>query len=176
MAAHSISIFTRKETGNGIRDETTHLLSATFVRTVKVPGRYGDGRGARWIGIDCESASNVDPGDTFEINKLTRRSASNPDADSQTALPGWEEARKPIAQVPDRSDGFPFRTPDVHLLNLRVGIQPDDDWELVACVENLTGEAYFTGAGKNFGYSGFRLRPHPRIWGTKVNYRFAGAR
>lgn len=80
----------------------------------------------------------------------------------------------PIAQVPDRSDGFPFRTPDVHLLNLRVGIQPSGDWELVAYVENLTDEAYFTGTGENFGYSGFRLRPHPRIWGMKVNYRFGG--
>ena len=80
----------------------------------------------------------------------------------------------PIAQVPDRSDGFPFRTPDVHLLNLRIGIQPRDDWELVAYVENLTDEAYFTGTGENFGYSGFRLRPHPRIWGLKVNYRFGG--
>ena len=80
----------------------------------------------------------------------------------------------PIAQVPDRSDGFPFRTPDVHLLNLRVGIRPSEDWELVAYVENLTDEAYFTGTGENFGYSGFRLRPHPRIWGMKVNYRFGG--
>ncbi len=80
----------------------------------------------------------------------------------------------PLAQVPDRSDGFPFRTPDAHLLNLRLGIRPDELWEVVAYVENLTDEAYFTGTGENFGYSGFRLRPHPRIWGMKVNYRFGG--
>ena len=39
-------------------------------------------------------------------------------------------------------------------------------------VENLTDEAYYTGTGENFGLSGFRLRPHPRIWGAKVSYKF----
>ena len=80
----------------------------------------------------------------------------------------------PIAQIPDRSDGFPFRTPEAHLLNLRLGIRPSELWEVVAYVENLTDEAYFTGTGENFGYSGFRLRPHPRIWGMKLNYRLGG--
>ena len=39
--------------------------------------------------------------------------------------------------------------------------------EVVAYVENLTDEAYYTGTGENFGLSGFRLRPHPRILGRQ---------
>lgn len=75
-------------------------------------------------------------------------------------------------QVPSRDDGFPFRTPEVDIVNLRAGVHLNECWEVVAYVENLTDEAYFTGTGENFGFSGFRLRPHPRIWGAKVNYRF----
>ncbi|MYE48455.1 MAG: TonB-dependent receptor [Gammaproteobacteria bacterium] len=78
----------------------------------------------------------------------------------------------PIAQVPNRSDGFPFRTPEADIVNLRVGVNLDECWEVVGYVENLTDEAYYTGTGENFGLSGFRLRPHPRIWGAKVSYKF----
>ena len=78
----------------------------------------------------------------------------------------------PIAQVPNRSDGFPFRTPEADIVNLRVGVHLDECWEVVGYVKNLTDEAYYTGTGENFGLSGFRLRPHPRIWGAKVNYKF----
>ena len=77
-----------------------------------------------------------------------------------------------VGQVPSRADGFPFRTPEVDIFNLRAGVHLNECWEVVAYVENLTDEAYFTGTGENFGFSGFRLRPHPRIWGAKVNYRF----
>ncbi len=77
-----------------------------------------------------------------------------------------------IAQVPSRTDGFPFRTPEADIFNLRAGVHLNACWEVVAYVENLTDEKYYTGTGENFGFSGFRLRPHPRIWGAKVNYRF----
>ena len=76
------------------------------------------------------------------------------------------------AQVPSRTDGFPFRTPEVDIFNLRAGLHVNECWEVVAYVENLTDEKYFTGTGENFGLSGFRLRPHPRIFGAKVNYQF----
>ncbi len=77
-----------------------------------------------------------------------------------------------IAQVPSRSDGFPFRTPEADIFNLRAGVHLNECWEVVAYVENLTDEEYYTGTGENFGFSGFRLRPHPRILGAKVNYKF----
>ena len=74
--------------------------------------------------------------------------------------------------MPSRTDGFPFRTPEVDIFNLRAGVHLNECWEVVAYIENLTDEEYFTGTGENFGFSGFRLRPHPRIWGAKVNYKF----
>lgn len=77
-----------------------------------------------------------------------------------------------IAQVPSRSDGFPFRTPEADIFNLRAGVHLNECWEVVAYIENLTDEEYYTGTGENFGFSGFRLRPHPRILGAKVNYKF----
>ncbi len=77
-----------------------------------------------------------------------------------------------IAQMPSRTDGYPFRTPKADIFNLRVGVHVNECWEVVAYVENVTDEKYFTGTGENFGFSGFRLRPHPRIWGVKANYRF----
>ena len=77
-----------------------------------------------------------------------------------------------ISQVPSRTDAFPFRTPEADIFNLRAGVHLNECWELVAYVENLTDEEYYTGTGENFGFSGFRLRPHPRIWGAKVNYKF----
>ena len=77
-----------------------------------------------------------------------------------------------IAQVPSRTDAFPFRTPEADIFNLRAGVHLNACWEVVAYIENLTNEKYYTGTGENFGFSGFRLRPHPRIWGAKVNYRF----
>ena len=77
-----------------------------------------------------------------------------------------------ISQVPSRTDGFPFRTPEVDIFNLRAGVHLNACWEVVAYIENLTDEKYYTGTGENFGFSGFRLRPHPRIWGAKVNYKF----
>ncbi len=76
------------------------------------------------------------------------------------------------AQVPSRTDGFPFRTPEADIFNLRAGVHLNECWEVVAYIENLTDEDYYTGTGENFGFSGFRLRPHPRIWGAKVNYQF----
>ncbi len=80
----------------------------------------------------------------------------------------------PIAEVPSRVGGHPFRTPEANIFNLRAGVHLTECWEVVGYIENLTDEVYFTGTGENFGFSGFRLRPNPRIWGAKVNYRFGG--
>lgn len=77
-----------------------------------------------------------------------------------------------IGQIPDRSDGFPFINPDHTVVNLRAGFVLEDSWEFNFYVENATDEEYFAGAGENFGLSGFRLRPNPRVIGGKVSYRF----
>ena len=81
-----------------------------------------------------------------------------------------------IGVVPDRSDGFPFIAEDYHLVNLRGGYRLGDNWDFVVFVENVFDENYFTGAGDNFGLSGFRLKPHVRSYGASVTYRFGETR
>lgn len=66
---------------------------------------------------------------------------------------------------------YPFKTPDYDVWNLRAGFEMED-WTFVAYVQNLTEEDYYTGTQENFGASGIRLRPHPRIIGGSIGYRF----
>lgn len=66
---------------------------------------------------------------------------------------------------------FPYLSPSYDLLNLRAGVE----WERVGVtvyVQNATDEEYFTGTQENFGISGIRLRPHPRVIGGSVNFKF----
>ncbi len=79
-----------------------------------------------------------------------------------------------IAFIPDRSNGFPFISPDYHLVNLRAGLIWNENLEFTVYVHNLLDEEYYTGTGENFGLSGFRLRPHPRYIGGAISYRFGG--
>ena len=39
-------------------------------------------------------------------------------------------------------------------------------------VDNLFDETYFTGTAENYGLSGIHLRPHPRVLGLQVGYKF----
>jgi iron complex outermembrane recepter protein len=68
---------------------------------------------------------------------------------------------------------FPYRTPDYDLFNLRAGFDTSS-WNLVLYVQNLTDEKYYTGTQANFGASGIRLRPHPRVFGFSLAYNFGG--
>jgi iron complex outermembrane receptor protein len=68
---------------------------------------------------------------------------------------------------------FPYRTPDYDLFNLRAGFDTSS-WNLVLYVQNLTDEKYYTGTQANFGISGIRLRPHPRVFGVSLAYNFGG--
>ena len=76
------------------------------------------------------------------------------------------------AFVPDSPDGFPFRTPDYDVVNLRAGAFLSNGWEVVAFVENLFDEEYYTGTQENFGLTGIRLRPHPTTFGANLTYHF----
>lgn len=66
---------------------------------------------------------------------------------------------------------FPYRSPDYDLVNLRAGYEADR-WSLNVFVQNLTDEEYYTGTQENFGASGIRLTPHPRVIGANVDFRF----
>lgn len=66
---------------------------------------------------------------------------------------------------------FPYKVPAFDVFNLRGGYE----WEnasLTVFVENLFDEEYYTGTQENFGLAGIRLRPHPRIYGASVNFKF----
>ena len=66
---------------------------------------------------------------------------------------------------------FPYRTPDYDLFNIRAGFDTNR-WSFTAYIQNLTDEEYYTGTQENFGASGIRLRPHPRIFGASLSYQF----
>ncbi|MBT8077261.1 MAG: TonB-dependent receptor [Gammaproteobacteria bacterium] len=66
---------------------------------------------------------------------------------------------------------FPYLSPDFDVVNVRAGW----DWErfsVIGYVQNATDEEYYTGTQENFGASGIRLRPHPRIFGLRGTFRF----
>jgi len=66
---------------------------------------------------------------------------------------------------------FPFRIPSYNVVNLRTGVSWDDRYSLNLYVENLFEEKYYTGTQENFGVSGVRLRPHPRIFGANLTVK-----
>ncbi len=66
---------------------------------------------------------------------------------------------------------FPYLSPDYNLVNLRAGMNMDK-WRFNFYVQNLTDEEYYTGTQENFGASGIRLHPHPRIVGGSISYSF----
>ena len=66
---------------------------------------------------------------------------------------------------------FPYRSPSFDVWNLRAGVDMEH-WVVNAYVQNLGEEDYYTGTQENFGVSGIRLRPHPRIIGGSVAYKF----
>jgi iron complex outermembrane receptor protein len=66
---------------------------------------------------------------------------------------------------------FPYKSPQYTVINLRGGY----DWERVslnAYIQNAGDEEYYTGTQENFGVSGIRLRPHPRVIGASINFKF----
>jgi len=63
---------------------------------------------------------------------------------------------------------FPSLVPSYDVFNLRAGIS-GDRWAITAYIENLTDENYYTGTQENFGFGGFRIRPHFRVAG--INFR-----
>ena len=68
-------------------------------------------------------------------------------------------------------DEFPYKVPAFDVANVRAGF----DWErvsIIAYVENVFGEDYYTGTQENFGVSGIRLRPHPTTFGASLSVKF----
>ena len=66
---------------------------------------------------------------------------------------------------------FPYLSPDYNLVNLRGGYE-GERWSFQFYVQNMLDEEYYTGTQENFGASGIRLRPHPRVIGGNVSFNF----
>jgi len=64
---------------------------------------------------------------------------------------------------------FPTEVPAYDVTNLRLGVS-GEQWEVMAYVENLFDDNFYTGTQENFGLGGFRIRPSRRIAG--INFRF----
>ena len=118
--------------------------------------RFPISNGEGWVQVEFIHRD----GQFSDVEGLTYRQTDGPS-------PNGGPARNTVAQFGD----FPFKTPDYDLWNLRAGFDIEN-WRLVAYVQNLTEEDYYTGTQENFGVSGMRLRPHPRTIGGSVSYKF----
>ncbi|MEJ8567940.1 TonB-dependent receptor domain-containing protein [Elongatibacter sediminis] len=63
---------------------------------------------------------------------------------------------------------YPIQIPSFDVVNVRAGLASGDRWSVVAYVENLFDENYYTGTQENFGFGGFRIRPHFRVAGINL--------
>ncbi len=96
-------------------------------------------------------------GQYSDIEGLTNRQTNGPSPNSGLAR--------------NAPDEFPYRSPDYDLVNLRAGYDMEN-WRFSIYAQNLADEEYYTGTQENFGVSGIRLRPHPRIIGASASYSF----
>lgn len=67
---------------------------------------------------------------------------------------------------------FPYKLPQYDVFGLSAGFTWRERVSVSAYVENLFGEDYYTSTSENFGLGGIRLRPHPRIIGVNLNWKF----
>lgn len=118
--------------------------------------RFPIGNNEAWVQLEFIHRD----GQYGDIEALTYQQTDGP-------APNTGIARNSIAQHGD----YPFKTPDYDVWNLRAGFDMEH-WRFTAYVQNLDEEDYYTGTGENFGVSGMRLRPTPRIIGGNVSYRF----
>ncbi len=69
-----------------------------------------------------------------------------------------------------QEEGFPFVVPSYHHVNLRAGVK-NERYSLVAYVENLFDEVYFTNAYQKAFVSGLNVVPSYQTWGIKFTMR-----
>lgn len=118
--------------------------------------RWPVGNNEAWVQVEFIKRD----GQFSDIEGLTYRQTDGPS-------PNGGPARNSIGTHGD----FPFRTPDYDLWNVRAGFDMEN-WRIVGYIQNANEEEYYTGTQENFGVSGMRLRPHPRIIGGSVTYSF----
>ena len=125
--------------------------------TASATGEYRGrvGRGEGWLQIEVIHRD----GQYSDIEALTNRQTLGP-----APVTGLSRAVGP--------GEFPYRTPNYSLVNLRAGYE-SPPWSLAAYIQNVTDEKYYTGTQENFGISGIRVRPHPRVFGLTASFSFS---
>ncbi len=96
--------------------------------------RFPISNGEGWVQLEFIHRD----GQFSDVEGLTYQQTDGPS-------PNGGPARNTVAQFGD----FPFKTPDYDLWNLRAGFDIEN-WRLVAYVQNLTEEDYYTGTQENF--------------------------
>ncbi|MEL7029439.1 MAG: TonB-dependent receptor, partial [Pseudomonadota bacterium] len=84
-----------------------------------------------------------------------------------TSRADLEAVAAPILGLPE----FPYRVPSFAVVNLRLGVE-SPAFVVNGYIQNLFEENYYTSTTENFGLSGMRIRPQPRIWGVRFTYRY----
>ena len=68
-------------------------------------------------------------------------------------------------------EGFPWDVPSYYFFNLRAGVQ-SNNWRIVAYVENLTDENYYTNAYQKAFSGGLHIEPSWQKYGVRATYYF----
>jgi iron complex outermembrane receptor protein len=81
-----------------------------------------------------------------------------------------DETYSDLTALARRDEGFPFVVSSYDHTNLRAGLQ-SDRWSIVAYVENLFDEKYFTNAYEKAFVSGMALQPSYQTYGVRFTWR-----
>ena len=129
-------------------------LSATLAGEYRFPMAIAGCDSEGWVRLEFVHRD----GQYSDIEGLTNKQTRGPSPNSgiRRVMPNGE---------------FPYLSPDYDVWNLRAGLDMQS-WMFSVYAQNLGDEEYYTGTQENFGVSGIRLRPHPRIFGGSVSYRF----
>jgi iron complex outermembrane recepter protein len=81
-----------------------------------------------------------------------------------------DETYSDLTALARRDEGFPFLVPSYDHTNLRAGVQ-SDRFSIVAYIENLFDEKYFTNVYEKAFVSGMALQPSYQTYGVRFTWR-----
>lgn len=127
--------------------------SPEFTASAAAEYRVPFGENEAWVRLEWIHRD----GQYSDIEGLTNQQTNGPSPNSGLARNATNE--------------FPYRSPDYDVINLRAGVDLGQ-FSVGLYAQNLADEEYYTGTQENFGVSGIRVRPHPRIIGLNGTFRF----
>lgn len=172
----------------GIEGEITALLSENWAVTAGaglLETEFGNYKNARLAGGSVADLTGKDlpgaPEYTYNLavdytQDVSRFTGNDAEGFVRLEVSGRSESRSSIEALaaPDLGlPDFPYENPSYTVINLRGGIT-SSTWGINAYVKNLFEEEYHTSSNDNFGGSGIRVRPHPRIVGVRISRKFGG--